>query len=864
MFPFFLGRNRYGGLMYGTERIRIATGGSLRAPGLLYQHLNADCPQTFAESAAGILLTANGIDPMLRWDGIEWTAIPAGVPAPSTPFTMSGRNALNTTTGNPSGGGAYEEVTFNFIRFGRLATQTGLTGPQLAGPGGNYLSAAFKARQDAWNQYSARIYASYTAAEIGVAGGDWTPVGGALAMHLPSGIRGKFFGRTWSGDGFVGYRRSFWTHLKFTLRLKVVLPGATVPTSPSITGDYSAFQQFVDKWGNVSNPGPLVGPVAVSGASQIVYEGCETPADPRIVLRRFWRTARDEAETYFLDFETDDLSQTTFTSSKDDTQLELGDPVALYSNEGVPLYWLFGLPPSSKPYLLAIQDRMAAAGDRPYREGAIAVTFGSTTVTGIGTALTPSMAGRFLFSLNDPQPYEILTVNATAQTFELADAYRGATDPFLTYAIRAGGANSAEHNRIYFTTLGLPEGWPASNAIDMNEDGDEITGLLSYAGYAYILKRRSIYRIFFDEIGLPVTYPVLLGRGAAGQGCVVEADGICYLLDEMGVHAFNGQGTEPVSHQIQDIFRADGNGYRIGWHHACRFHAVHAPDRHTVRWFVCLSGLEQPRHALCYNYRLERWQIEEYPTAITASVLATVSGRLRALGATGDGRICAMDYGSLDLVDAGAGTTRFIPTAVTLFSVTTTETLPATLVGATLCVCDGRGRGQLRRIVAASSGVLTINQPWTVLPAIADADLESTLQIGGIKWQWKSKAFGHVKTEKQNPRGVWLQWKPTTVESLVEVRTYRDERIETIQQDYRSDGVTGVAADEALTVQLQRPDPDDPDRERNRQPGAARIDRDAWQERDLPNMDSIEVELSGFTGAEPTVIREVAVPGVEE
>ena len=37
---------------------------------------------------------------------------------------------------------------------------------------------------------------------------------------------------------------------------------------------------------------------------------------------------------------------------------------------------------------------------------------------------------------------------------------------------------------------------------------------------------------------------------------------------------------------------------------------------------------------------------------VTASVLATVSNRLRPLVGTGDGKICALDVGTLDLVVA--------------------------------------------------------------------------------------------------------------------------------------------------------------------------------------------------------------------
>lgn len=59
----------------------------------------------------------------------------------------------------------------------------------------------------------------------------------------------------------------------------------------------------------------------------------------------------------------------------------------------------------------------------PYNHGTVQVVQGSTTVTGVGTAWTAAMAGRFIKVGSDSQSYVIQSVNIVAQTLILELAY---------------------------------------------------------------------------------------------------------------------------------------------------------------------------------------------------------------------------------------------------------------------------------------------------------------------------------------------------------------------------------------------------------------------------------------------------------
>jgi hypothetical protein len=99
----------------------------------------------------------------------------------------------------------------------------------------------------------------------------------------------------------------------------------------------------------------------------------------------------------------------------------------------------------------------------------------------------------------------------------------------------------------------------------------------------------------------------------------VQVDGSAYMLDYLGVHLFSGNYGESMSTPIQDLFKTEPLGtYKINWKASRYFHAVVDPTEETIRWFICLNSHYLPHHALCFQYKLRQFWLEEFSMPIGA------------------------------------------------------------------------------------------------------------------------------------------------------------------------------------------------------------------------------------------------------
>jgi hypothetical protein len=84
-------------------------------------------------------------------------------------------------------------------------------------------------------------------------------------------------------------------------------------------------------------------------------------------------------------------------------------------------------------------------------------------------------------------------------------------------------------------------------------------GLLVKGQFLYVVERRHVYRLTFQEDPLGDGFTFLtIERGCVNNRCHVTVEGITYMLDEAGIHGFDGQETENASDPIQNIFQVDG------------------------------------------------------------------------------------------------------------------------------------------------------------------------------------------------------------------------------------------------------------------------------------------------------------------
>ena len=649
-------------------------------------------------------------------------------------------------------------------------------------------------------------------------------------------------------------------------------PPDTAPTlaasgTGTILGTYYGYLRYMDSRGEFSDLSPLSAALAITGStgkSTITYSAVEIPASPRAVRRQLLRNTAGQTKVFYIDVDTADLTSTTFTSTRADSELSAQTAVSLLDSQGRILANLHGVPPSWKLALAAHRDRLFLTGEVPYDLGSVSLTGGSTTVSGVLTSWPASLAGRYLYVAGSSQGYLITSVNTTAQTLTLSTAYAGATDPYADYSIRA---SPGERRLLYFTEAGLPGSWPPTNAVSVQEDGDDIIGLMPRGSFLYILCRRHTYKLTFQAGPDTDGYMYLSqGRGCANNRSWVVVDQTAYLLDEAGVWSFDGSGAAgDLSPLIQDLFdpsRASRSGLAIRWQAARWFHACHDPGRQLIRWFVTMSGSSVPRHALVLGLKRGSWWVEEYPVPIGGSCLAPLDGERRVfLGGPG-GRVYLLGPGRLDLADPAAGPV-WGPCASSgpCSVVGATGPFAPGVVGAPLVIVAGRGSGQLRRVVAVSGTTLTLESPWLVRP-----DETSIFQLGGVRYQYRTGWFRWLAGEDSNARSLEVQFEPTTAPGGLDFRLYEDRAPDAsvwsgTLSAHDAGGFASTDGQPDLTADLTTPGGFAQRRFDSRKERYVEGPRlAAWEARGATNQEGLEIYQITLEGVEPRGGRPDGIP----
>jgi hypothetical protein len=630
---------------------------------------------------------------------------------------------------------------------------------------------------------------------------------------------------------------------------------AAANKTPGIVGAYFAFVRFLDDLGAVSNLSPVSNTLilgATDYAYGITYTNVAVPTQVNVVRRQILRNSSGQADVFYVDVDTTDLVATTFASTQFDPLLTAGTSVPIFDNDGNALANSHALPPDHKTVMAHHLGRMFTAVDKGYGRGGVVTVNGSTTVTGLNTDWRSALAGRFLWVRGASKSYQIASVNESAQTLVLTAAYTDASNPYADYGIRPA---PAERRLVYYSQAGEPQSWPLTNAVSVQEDGDELTGLMVKSSFLYLIESRHIYRYTFQSNPAKDGFVFLSSnRGCVNNRCWVIAEGTAYMLDRSGIHAFDGGDSEPISDPIQHLWRSESAGPQINWLAADRFFCVHSQDEQYIRWFVCLAGERYPRHAIVLSYREKRYWIEEFDRPYSAACEGTFDSRRRAfLGGEAD-KVYIGWHSTLDGIDPSAGTTRGTVASSSARRLTDPvggPLWPASIVGQSVVIVSGTGVGQRRRITAASAGVLTLLSDWDVKP-----DTTSVYQIGGIAWVWQSGWMRFVKEESDNGRRVEVVFDPTADGSTMTMRLYRDYAAEallwrTSRKSKENEGFQTVAGGDALVAPMSVPH------------GFAQVRMDGHKEMNLEGTRFVSVELSGVSEVSEQVIFQVVVDGVQ-
>lgn len=740
----------------------------------------------FFSEANGLLYSASGFNALMRWDGRSAQMVEAGIAAPSTALSMTG-----------SGRGHIVGDKFAYVRFKDDLDNVSDLSP---------ISDVFEADDDGGDIEGATAATPIviTTDDVhGLATGDFVKIADVGGNTDANGL--------WE---------------------------VTVIDSTSFSLDTSS--------GNTAYSG---GGTWRSGIDTITYSSVPVPTDAKVTIRQILRNLDGNADVFYVDVETTDLSSTSFQSTRDDNELAAQEKVSIFDTDGSPLANTNGIPPNHKTTMAFINERMFYLGEEDYNHGSVKVTFGSATVTGVGTAWTAALDGRFFHAEGSSRRYLIDSVDTSAQTLTLSEGYDDATNNFASYAIRSA---DPEFKTFYWSKVGKPEAVLATDALTIRENGDRIVSGFTNGPYLFIVENRHLHRMTFGQS------PAIDGgifevsnRGTVNNRCHVAVGENVYFLDEQGIWAYTGNEDSMLSETIQDIFRTQSRSrWRVNWNFKKAFHCVFFQPQEVIRWFVCLDGNTRPHHCVAYSIPLKRFWIEEFNRPITASCAGRLNGIPTVFLGSDARQVFAFWQGYLD-VATGAGTKRGTATSAALLSLTdSTANFGSTAVGAPLDIVDGVGKGQRRRIVAKTATVLTINLPWTILP-----DDTSVYQVGGVDWMFRTKRYEFLPKDSNSETGIDVTFQPQTQEATMDVQVYQDFSRAAVQwrNPISTFGGDGVRVDRGKTAFVM--DLTDQYGNLNK-----RFDRHSVKGLSAPRY--AEVELSGVTNDDATVIYELSIDGV--
>ncbi len=449
--------------------------------------------------------------------------------------------------------------------------------------------------------------------------------------------------------------------------------------------------------------------------------------------------------------------------------------------------------------------------------------------------------------------YQISSVDVNNQIITLTTTYQDVSDNFALYAIRA---QPAERRLVYYTPAGQPESWPPFYALQIQEDGDDITGLMARGSFLYILEKRHIYKFTFqDDPAVDGAIFLSCNRGCVNNRCWALIDNDAYMLDEFGCHKFDSNGQiEPISEPIGEIFRPlTQYKFSINWKASRYFHAEVYRPQNVIRWFVALEGDFLPRHALCYNYRLQRWWLERYPFWVGGGCSGHINNNPYSFLTGENTKSYAMWTGTTDVADPGVGSVRGIATSVGIDWLADSTASFATsgigsVVNAPLVIVDGTGKGQYNKVVSATATQLNTAWPWVIKP-----DTTSVYQVGGVAWNWKSTWLRLSKTEQMQDRRIELLYLAAANPATMDVRTRQDFGLPDVQKlSFTSKQGGGVRSDNGLpdkVVDLTKPS------------GLVTIRVPGNREEFTDGRRYLQVEIAGATNKDLVSVYEVVIEG---
>jgi hypothetical protein len=192
-------------------------------------------------------------------------------------------------------------------------------------------------------------------------------------------------------------------------------------------------------------------------------------------------------------------------------------------------------------------------------------------------------------------------------------------------------------NSLMYSEVDEPESVPDANELVVQENTDtpdKIVALVPLSSALLVVQSAHIYKLMY--VAQPVIDASIMlaaHRGVLNHRCWAIMAGVAFLVDSVGLYAFDGGQEQSVSLPVDNYWRDQ----IIDFAQSDKFHLAADHLTRTVRFFYCRSGDTEPVRALCYCTATQAWWEETYPTAVTATAPMYLQGQKREAKAGADG-----------------------------------------------------------------------------------------------------------------------------------------------------------------------------------------------------------------------------------
>ena len=244
-----------------------------------------------------------------------------------------------------------------------------------------------------------------------------------------------------------------------------------------------------------------------------------------------------------------------------------------------------------------------------------------------------------------------------------------------------------------------------------------------------------------------------------------------------------------------------------------------------------------------------------YPQQIGSATNLQESNETKVIFGAENSKVYIADKGNTDIVTSEVKGTCTSSGGTTLTD--SGASFAASVIGASVYIYEGTGKGQRRTISSRTSTQLTVSSAWSTNP-----DTTSKYVVGAIEWNWKSSSFGLPVADQRIKREVGLKFKPTDNDQRIDVRFYYNNSETPMEH-----GMSQVLGDAVEIQETNKSDVvvflEDDRNDLETSSGHERFRFDGMYSGSSHGDHKVSIELRGYSANEQQEIQRIDIEGVE-